>query len=92
MRRERVVMGEPVGVKDVSGGGEPSIESVVALKDGRGTRCVARKSEAGVRPADEGTIQIVPPVMTIKTRDSEGKEETEELGSSVVNVGGCAGV
>ena len=43
---------------------------VRSLKLGRGTRCVLRKSGAGIRPDLEGTMQMVPPVIMINTLDS----------------------
>lgn len=65
--RDGVVIASPAGVYDVICSGEGS---EVSLKLGLGTRCVARKSEAGTSPEGDGTMQIVPPVMIIKTLDS----------------------
>ena len=57
----------PWGVKDLRCGGVGNVRS---LKLGRGMRWVLRKSGAGIRPDLEGTMQMVPPVIMIRTLDS----------------------
>jgi hypothetical protein len=41
-----------------------------SLKDGRGAMPASRKPLAGTMPCGLGFMQMVPPVMTISTRDS----------------------
>jgi hypothetical protein len=43
---------------------------VPSLKDGRGAIASCKKPVAGMRPSGEERMQIVPPVITIKTLDS----------------------
>ena len=44
--------------------GEPS------LKEGRGAMPEVRKPRAGMKPLGDGFMQMVPPVMIMRTRDS----------------------
>ena len=97
VRREQVVISEPCGVMEVKGG-ESGLSSglLEVLKEGRGTRCVARKSDAGTSPAGDGTMQMVPPVIITRTRDSEiglPAEISDANGTSlgILKVGWCSG-
>ena len=51
-------------MEEISRGGEPS------LKDGRGARHAERNPRAGTKPLSDFFMQIVPPVIIIRTRDS----------------------
>ena len=86
VRSDLVVIELPVGVKDCNGGGGKDFR-VVSLKEGRGTRWVAKKSDAGTSPVGDGTMHIVPPVMIIRTRDSDNVD----VWPSPSKVCGCIG-
>ena len=51
-------------MEEISRGGDPS------LKDGRGAKHDERNPRAGTKPLADFFMQIVPPVMIIRTLDS----------------------
>lgn len=61
-------------MEEISRGGDPS------LKDGLGARHDERNPRAGTKPLSDFFMQIVPPVMIIRTLDSGPEEDGSLMG------------